>query len=152
MQPQNEEWAQDFQRQLEEGLEIWNRTEEEFLRRRSQWEQEAVSTYEESQEAWLSAFQKIRAARQEWETEILEEFKTGMDDWSKSQQQQELEIQVAQQELALSMEEEVMRKSQLAAVSVQVYNQVRSLLPSGNRKLVWTLGRKVSQSLFLLED
>lgn len=141
LQPQNEEWVQDFQRQLEEGLEIWNRTEEEFLRRRSQWEQEAVSTYEESQEAWLSAFQKIRAARQEWETEILEEFKTGMDDWSKSQQQQELEIQVAQQELALSMEEEVMRKSQLAAVSVQVYNQVRSLLASCHQGIESWYGR-----------
>lgn len=141
LQPQNEEWAQDFQRQLEEGLEIWNRTEEEFLRRRSQWEQEAVSTYEESQEAWFSAFQKIRAARQEWETEILEEFQTGMDEWSKSQQQQELEIQAAQQELALSLEEEVMRKSQLATVSVQIYNQVRSLLASCHQGVESWYGR-----------
>ena len=125
-----EQWAKEFQRQLEEGLAVWDKVEVEFLSHRSQWEQEALETYEAGEEAWLEAFQKLQSARQDWENEIMEEFQRGMEEWSQSQLEQELEIQSAQEELVLSLQEEIQRKEELAVIAVNVYNQMRSLLAS----------------------
>ncbi len=125
-----DQWAQEFQRQLEEGLAVWDKVEVEFLSHRSQWEQDALETYEAGEEAWLEAFQKLQAARQDWENEIMEEFQRGMEEWSQSQLEQELEIQTAQEELVLSLQEEIQRKEELAVLSANVYNQMRSLLAS----------------------
>ena len=125
-----EQWAKEFQHQLEEGLAVWNKVEVEFLSHRSQWEQEALETYEAGEEAWLEAFQKLQSARQQWENEIMEEFQRGMEEWSQSQLEQELEIQSAQEELVLSLQEEIQRKEELAVLAVNVYNQMRNLLAS----------------------
>ncbi|MCI6664641.1 MAG: hypothetical protein MSL09_10565, partial [Spirochaetia bacterium] len=125
-----DQWAQKFQRQLEEGLAVWDKVEVEFLSHRSQWEQDALETYEAGEEAWLEAFQKLQAARQDWENEIMEEFQRGMEEWSQSQLEQELEIQTAQEELVLSLQEEIQRKEEMAVLSANVYNQMRSLLAS----------------------
>ena len=125
-----EQWAKEFQRQLEEGLAVWNKVEVEFLSHRSQWEQEALETYEAGEEAWVEAFQKLQSARQQWENEIMEEFQRGMEEWSQSQLEQELEIQSTQEELVLSLQEEIQRKEELAVIAVNVYNQMRSLLAS----------------------
>ncbi|MDD7275068.1 MAG: hypothetical protein PUH08_05285, partial [Treponema sp.] len=125
-----DQWAQEFQRQLEEGLAVWDKVEVEFLSHRSQWEQDALETYEAGEEAWLEAFQKLQAARQDWENEIMEEFQRGMEEWSQSQLEQELEIQTAQEELVLSLQEEIQRKEEMAVLSANVYNQMRSLLAS----------------------
>ena len=125
-----EQWAKEFQRQLEEGLAVWNKVEVEFLSHRSQWEQEALETYEAGEEAWVEAFQKLQSARQQWENEIMEEFQRGMEEWSLSQLEQELEIQSAQEELVLSLQEEIQRKEELAVLAVNVYNQMRNLLAS----------------------
>ena len=125
-----DQWAQEFQRQLEEGLAVWDKVEVEFLSHRSQWEQEALETYEAGEEAWLEAFQKLQTARQEWENEIMEEFQRGMEEWSQSQLEQEFEIQAAQEELVLSLQEEIQRKEELAVITANVYNQMRSLLVS----------------------
>ena len=125
-----EQWAKEFQRQLEEGLAVWNKVEVEFLSHRSQWEQEALETYEAGEEAWVEAFQKLQSARQQWENEIMEEFQRGMEEWSQSQLEQELEIQSAQEELVLSLQEEIQRKEELAVLAVNVYNQMRNLLAS----------------------
>ena len=125
-----EQWAQEFQRQLEEGLAVWDKVEVEFLSHRSQWEQDALETYEAGEEAWLEAFQKLKSARQEWENEIMAEFQQGMEEWSQSRLEQELEIEAAQEELALSLQEEIQRKEELASIAISVYEQVRSLLAS----------------------
>lgn len=127
---EGEQWAHEFQRQLEEGLAVWDKVEVEFLSRRSQWEQEALETYEAGEEAWFEAFQKLKSARQEWENEIMAEFQQGMEEWNQSRLEQELEIEAAQEELVLSLQEEIHRKEELALFAITVYDQVRSLLAS----------------------
>ena len=42
----------------------------------------------------------------------------------------ELEVQAAQEELVLSLQEEIQRKEELAVITADVYNQMRSLLAS----------------------
>ncbi len=130
MRLSGEDWARNFQVQLEEGLAVWDSAEEEFLYQRSLWEQDAIEVYEEGEAAWLEAFQQLRRARQDWEDKIVAEFHKGMDEWSKSHEQQELEIQEAQRELILSLQEEIQRKEELGVISSSIYNQLRTMLAS----------------------
>ena len=130
MRLSGEDWARNFQVQLEEGLAVWDSAEEEFLYQRSLWEQDAIEVYEEGEAAWLEAFQQLRRARQDWEDKIVAEFHKGMDEWSKSHEQQELEIQEAQRELILSLQEEIQRKEEVGVISSSIYNQLRTMLAS----------------------
>ncbi len=77
----SEDWEKSFDRELENGLALWEKAEKEFITQRIQWELNLEKQYKETEEAWDEAFGELSQARKRWIQEMQQLFQQGLLQW-----------------------------------------------------------------------
>jgi hypothetical protein len=99
-----EQWQEQFRSELQKGLTLWDRAEEEFFLRRIEWERKAGYDLAEGQEAWLQAFETLQSRRSQWLNEFRQSLDQGRLVWESRSQELDQAVQKAIAELDSNLE------------------------------------------------
>lgn len=125
---QSDAWLEQFERELQRGLERWNQAEEDFLAARSEWELQAERVYASDSQKWQDAYEQLQERKLAWSQKIQEQTQSGLLEWQKKISGLDEEISWRLQDIQNSIALETEQKKQSALSQVQAYEQSRAIL------------------------
>ena len=116
-------WQEQFQRELERGLEAWNRAEQDFLSQRISWETDAREAFVRAEESWDQAFGEFERARRLWAAEMSRCLNEGRVAWDLAEEDFARQYTAVATGLAASARAELVRLNDEVGVYLKVHRQ-----------------------------
>ena len=116
-------WREDFSRAFEQGIEAWNRAEQDLFRERIRWEEEARSLYGETEQAWQQAYLKFEEARERWIEGMQSNLEAGLSSWDRAESEFLLDYQRQTGELAAQSREQLDQLDRELGTLLSLYSQ-----------------------------
>ncbi len=121
-----DDWRESFSAMLQQGLNSWDKAEQQFFMERIEWEQNAAGEVAGSEEVWADAFVRLSEKRSEWMNNYREALQDGVKLWT--EENLELEDAVAKAVAEIDMN----TASAESSLQSRIDNLVGMLLQSVN--------------------
>ncbi|MBO5236227.1 MAG: hypothetical protein J6B32_03835, partial [Spirochaetaceae bacterium] len=123
-----ENWSEEFNHKLKEGLSKWEDAEKEFLLARNQWEIQGEETFLEGEKNWQTAYNQLRLERQQWENNTLKAISEGLEKWDSATEELKLQIYDAEMQFSKLIMDERNYKEKTLNSQITLYNQSRQMM------------------------
>lgn len=125
---EKENWFEKFEKFIQDGIERWQKVENDFLTAKFEYENEAGEKYAENVQKWEEAYDELLLRKENWKNEIETKLEEGLLLWQQKTDALDEEIKNAMEVYKNELFTEKSQKSKEFEINCEIYTATRSLL------------------------